>query len=68
MIFILKVMVIIIYLCDMLDVKVGGEVVENMFVFYEFMIEKLNEVYVNNDIKLLDEVFLLLLLIRDVWV
>jgi len=56
------------HLRDTLDVKVGGEVAENMFALYEFMIEKLNEAHVNNDIKLLDEVSSLLSPIRDAWV
>ena len=66
--FISKATAIIIRLRDTLDVKVGGEVAENMFALYEFMIEKLNEAHVNNDIKLLDEVSSLLSPIRDAWV
>ncbi|CAI3940561.1 MAG: flagellar export chaperone FliS [Alteromonas macleodii] len=66
--FISKATAIIIHLRDTLDVKVGGEVAENMFALYEFMIEKLNEAHVNNDVALLDEVSSLLAPIRDAWV
>lgn len=66
--YIFKVSVIIMYLWDMFDLDVGGEVVENMFVLYNYMIECLNDVYFNNDLNMLDEVFSLLILIWDVWV
>lgn len=50
-------------LCDMLDLEVGGEMVENLYVLYDFMIEKLNEVYVKNSLQMFDEVINLLIFI-----
>lgn len=66
--YIFKVSVIIMYLRDILDIEIGGEVVENLFVFYNYMFECLGDVYVKNDLKIFDEVFSLLIFIWDVWV
>ena len=59
---------IIMHLRDTLDLKVGGEVAENMFALYNYMVERLGDAHINNDLNMLDEVSSLLTPIRDAWV
>jgi flagellar protein FliS len=66
--FISKANAIIMHLRDTLDLEVGGEVAENMFALYNYMIERLNDAHFNNDLNMLDEVSSLLTPIRDAWV
>jgi flagellar protein FliS len=58
---------ILINLRDTLDLDVGGEVAENMFALYDYMIERLNDAHVKNDLQMLNEVTSLLSPIRDAW-
>lgn len=66
--FISKASAIIMHLRDTLDLEVGGEVAENMFALYNYMVERLGDAHVNNDLNMLDEVSSLLTPIRDAWV
>jgi flagellar protein FliS len=66
--FISKASAIIMHLRDTIDLEVGGEVADNMFALYNYMVERLSDAHVNNDLKLLDEVSSLLTPIRDAWV
>ncbi|RUP82658.1 flagellar export chaperone FliS [Alteromonas sp. KS69] len=66
--YISKASAIIIHLRDTLDVEVGGEVAENLFALYNYMVERLGDAHVNNDLKMLDEVSSLITPIRDAWV
>jgi flagellar protein FliS len=66
--FISKTSAILMHLRDTLDLEIGGEVAQNMFNLYDYMIQRLNDAHVNNDLKLLDEVSSLLTPIRDAWV
>lgn len=63
-----RVTAIIINLRDTLDLKVGGEVAENMYALYDYMVERVTDAHVKNDLKILDEVASLLTPIRDAWV
>lgn len=63
-----RVSAILMNLRDTLDLEVGGEMAENMYALYDFMIEKLNEAHVKNNLQMLDEVTNLLTPIRDAWV
>ena len=63
-----KASAIIMHLRDTLDIKIGGEVAENMFALYNYMLERLGDAHVKNDLKILDEVSSLLSPIRDAWV
>ncbi len=65
--YISKANAIIMHLRDTLDMEVGGEVAENLFSLYDYMIDKLNDAHVNNELALLDEVISLLTPIRDGW-
>lgn len=66
--FISKASAIIMHLRDTLDLEIGGEVAENMFALYNYMVERLGDAHVNNDLNMLDEVSSLLTPIRDAWV
>ena len=66
--FLSRVTAILMNLRDTLDMDVGGEVAENMFSLYEYMIERTGEAHVRNDLQILDEVISLLTPIRDAWV
>lgn len=66
--FISKASAIIMHLRDTLDIDVGGEVAENMFALYNYMIERLSDAHINNNLNILDEVSSLLTPIRDAWV
>lgn len=66
--FISKANAIIMHLRDTLDLEAGGEVAENMFSLYNYMVERLNDAHFNNNLNMLDEVYSLLTPIRDAWV
>lgn len=62
-----KVTAILINLRDTLDMEVGGEIAENLYALYDYMIEKTTDAHANNDLNLLDEVITLMTPIRDAW-
>lgn len=63
-----RVTAILINLRDTLDLDIGGEVAQNMYSLYEYMIERLTDAHIKNDLQILDEVSSLLTPIRDAWV
>ncbi|QCZ94282.1 flagellar export chaperone FliS [Salinimonas iocasae] len=63
-----KAVSILIYLRDTLDMDVGGEVAENMYALYSYMIEKVNDALLSNNIAPLEETYALLEPIRTAWV
>lgn len=65
--YISKVTAIIMHLRDTLDIQVGGETAQNMFALYDYMIERLGDAHIKNDLNMLDEVTSLLVPIRDAW-
>ncbi|MEW9797589.1 flagellar export chaperone FliS [Alteromonas sp. CYL-A6] len=58
---------IVMHLRDTLDLEVGGEVAQNMFSLYDYMIERLGDAHIKNDLNILDEITSLLTPIRDAW-
>ncbi|CAI4171679.1 Flagellar secretion chaperone FliSB [Alteromonas macleodii] len=58
---------ILIHLRDTLDLDIGGELSENLFSLYNYMIERLTDAHTQNDQMQLDEVSSLLGPIRDAW-
>ena len=66
--FISKATAILIHLRDTLDLEIGGEVAQNLFSLYNYMIERLGDAHINNNLNILDEVSSLLTPIRDAWV
>ena len=59
---------IVMNLRDTLDMEVGGEVAENLFSLYDYMIQRMTDATIQNSIKIVDEVISLLTPIRDAWV
>ena len=51
-----------------LDVKAGGELAENLYGLYEYMIYRLTFANLNNQVEPLDEVGKLLVDLKNVWV
>lgn len=58
---------IILNLRDTLDMEVGGEVSENLFALYNYMLQRLVDASVQNSLKIMDEVINLLLPIKTAW-
>lgn len=50
-----------------LDMKVGGELAQNLAALYEYMITRLVTANMNNDMRILDEVSNLLAGLKDAW-
>jgi len=50
-----------------LDFKLGGEVTENLFSLYSYMIDRLVDATMKNDIAILDEVNSLIKEIKSAW-
>jgi|TARA_R110002012_G_scaffold322104_1_gene555763 flagellar protein FliS len=59
---------IIMHLRDTLDLEAGGDVADNLLALYNYMVERLSDAHINNDLNILDEVSSLLTPIRDAWV
>ena len=62
-----KAIAIIISLRDTLDMDVGGELAQNLFSLYEYMVTRLNDGNIQNNEKILDEVIQLMLPIKNAW-
>lgn len=58
---------IVMNLRDTLDLEVGGEVADNMYSLYDYMLQRLTDATIQNSVKILDEVISLLTPIRDAW-
>ena len=52
---------------DTLNIEVGGEFANNLFNLYNYMIERLTEINVDNGIGIIDEVISLFAPIKDAW-
>lgn len=50
-----------------LDMKVGGELAQNLFGLYSYMNKRLTDANINNDPAMLDEVTRLLAELQDAW-
>lgn len=62
-----KATAIFINLRDTLNLEIGGEFADNLYSLYNYMIDKLTEVNVDNGIAIIDEVIALFSPIRDAW-
>jgi len=58
---------ILLNLRDTLDLSTGGEVADNLFALYDFMVQRLTDANMQNSLKIVDEVISLLSPIRDAW-
>jgi flagellar protein FliS len=62
-----RVNAILLNLRDTLDLDVGGDVAQNLYSLYEYMITRLLDASVQNSLQILDEVISLLLPIKKAW-
>jgi flagellar protein FliS len=62
-----RVNAILLNLRDTLDLDVGGDVAQNLYSLYEYMITRLLDANVQNSLQILDEVISLLLPIKKAW-
>lgn len=62
-----RVSAILLNLRDTLDLDAGGEVSDNLFALYDYMIERITDANIQNDLKIMDEVINLLLPIKTAW-
>lgn len=62
-----KSIAIFINLRDTLDLSVGGDFAENMFSLYNYMIDRLTEINIDNGIAIIDEIIALMTPIKDAW-
>ena len=52
---------------DTIDLSVEAEVTENLFSLYDYMVSRLIDANVQNNLKILDEVISLMLPIKNAW-
>jgi flagellar protein FliS len=52
---------------DTLDLSVDAEVTENLFALYDYMVSRLIDANVQNNLKIIDEVISLMLPIKTAW-
>lgn len=62
-----RVSAIIMNLRDTLDLESGAEVGENLFALYDYMMQRVTDANVQNDLNIMDEVINLLLPIKSAW-
>lgn len=62
-----KATAIFINLRDTLNIEIGGEFADNLYNLYNYMIDKLTEINVDNGIAIIDEVISLFSPIKDAW-
>lgn len=62
-----RVSAILINLRDTLDMENGGEVSENLFSLYDYMIQRVTDANIQNSLQILDEVINLMLPIKTAW-
>lgn len=62
-----KAIAIFMNLRDTLNIDIGGEFAENLYSLYNYMIDKLTEINVDNGIAIIDEVIALFSPIKEAW-
>ena len=62
-----RVSAIILNLRDTLDLDIGGEVGQNLYSLYEYMVQRLLDANMQNSLQIMDEVINLLLPIKTAW-
>jgi len=62
-----RVSAILLNLRDTLDLDIGGEVGQNLYALYEFMVQRLLDANMQNSLQIMDEVINLLLPIKTAW-
>jgi len=62
-----RVSAILMSLRDTLDMESGADVSENLFSLYDYMIQRVTDANIQNDLNVMDEVINLLLPIKSAW-
>jgi flagellar protein FliS len=62
-----RVSAILMNLRDTLDMEVKTEITDNLFSLYEYMIQRITDANIQNDLNIMDEVINLLLPIKTAW-
>jgi flagellar protein FliS len=62
-----RVSAILLNLRDTLDLDIGGDVAQNLYALYEFMVQRLLDANMQNSLQIMDEVINLLLPIKTAW-
>ncbi|MCC2615100.1 flagellar export chaperone FliS [Aestuariibacter halophilus] len=62
-----RVSAILINLRDTLDMETGGEVSENLWSLYDYMVQRITDANIQNDLNIMDEVINLMLPIKTAW-
>lgn len=62
-----RVSAILFSLRDTLDMESGGEISENLFSLYDYMIQRITDANMQNNLQILDEVINLMLPIKTAW-
>lgn len=62
-----KAAAIIMNLRDTLDLEIKSEVSDNLFALYDYMVQRLTDANIQNDLNIMDEVINLLLPIKTAW-
>ncbi|GAB2689928.1 flagellar export chaperone FliS [Aliiglaciecola sp. 3_MG-2023] len=62
-----RVSAILMNLRDTLDLDIGSEVSQNLFNLYDYMIQRITDANIQNDLNIMDEVINLMLPIKNAW-
>lgn len=62
-----RVSAILMNLRDTLDMEVKTEITDNLFSLYDYMIQRITDANIQNDLNIMDEVINLLLPIKTAW-
>ncbi|MBO1255252.1 flagellar export chaperone FliS [Alteromonas sp. 5E99-2] len=63
-----RVTAIFMNLRDTIDLEVGGELSQNLYSLYDYMIDQIGKAHIENSLEPIDEVIHLFSPIRDAWV
>ena len=62
-----RVTAILINLRDTLDMELKNDITENLYALYDFMIQRITDANIQNDLQIMDEVISLMLPIKTAW-
>ena len=62
-----RVAAILMNLRDTLDLEVKSEITDNLFALYDYMVQRVTDANIQNDLNIMDEVINLLLPIKTAW-
>jgi flagellar protein FliS len=62
-----RVSAILMNLRDTLDTEIKSEITDNLYALYDYMIQRITDANIQNDLNIMDEVISLLLPIKTAW-